>query len=207
MEARSRRSRIIEPLPQLIIPPWCRLCCLQQTVEPEQETVAVRVLRVRREPPDGRPAVRLLVNGRQHAQGNAAALNTSLLDAWASAWKKCQDLKNDAEESRRSPDAVVLGRLAEYTIKSTLHPYVEVCFGPKMLQKITFEVTLATQIKGLVLGLKNGRVVSIQLAQCQWTGSIGTRGVTLVKRKLTTLDFPGRITLKHGIPLGPQSHD
>jgi len=137
----------------------------------------------------------------------AAALNTSLLDAWASAWKKCQDLKNDAEESRRSPDAVVLSRLAEHTIKSTLHPYVEVFFGPKMLQKITFDVTLATQIKGLVLGLKNGRVVSIQLAQCQWTGSIGTRGVTLVKRKLTTLDFPGRITLKHGIPLGPQSHD
>src|SRR5438876_3554174 len=56
----------------------------------------------------------------------SGALNTSLLDAWASAWKKYKDVKADVEESRKSPDAIVLTRLAEHSVDSTLHPYVEV---------------------------------------------------------------------------------
>jgi hypothetical protein len=134
-----------------------------------------------------------------------AAMNTGLLDAWAYAWKKYQNLKDDVEESRKSPDAIVLSRLAEHSIDSTLHPYVEVFLGSKRLQKITFDVTLTTQIEGLVLGVKNGCIVSLQLAKCEWTGSIATKGVTLVKRKLTKLDLPGRITLKRGIPLGSRN--
>jgi hypothetical protein len=137
----------------------------------------------------------------------SATLNTSLLDAWACAWKKYQDVKNDVEESCNSPDAIVLSRLAEHSIDSTLHPYVEVFLGRNMIQKITFDVTLTTQLKGLVLGLKNGRIVSLQLAQCQWTGSIATEGITLIERKLTELNLPGRITLKRGISLVSQGNN
>jgi hypothetical protein len=99
----------------------------------------------------------------------------------------------------------VLSRLAEHSIDSTFHPYVEIFLGSKRLQKITFDVTLTTQIEGLVLGVKNGCIVSLQLAKCEWTGSIATKGVPLVKRKLTKLDLPGRITLKRGIPLGSRN--
>jgi len=131
----------------------------------------------------------------------SAVLNTGLLDAWACAWKKYHDVKADVEESRKSPDAIVLSRLAEHSIDSTLHPYVEIFLGPTKLDKIIFDVTLTTDIKGLILGLKDGRIISLQLAQCEWTGSIAVKGVTLIERRLTKLDFPGRITLKRGIPL------
>ena len=88
----------------------------------------------------------------------SAALNTSLLDAWACAWKKCPDLKSDIEESRKSPDAVVLAGLAEHSVNSTLHPYIQVSLGPKVLQKITFDVTLTTQLKGVMSSdVKAGR--------------------------------------------------
>lgn len=135
----------------------------------------------------------------------SGALNTTVLDAWISAWKSYQEIKNDAEESRKSPEAVVLSRLAEHSIDSTLHPYVEVLLGPKLLGKITFDVTLTTLLKGLLLGLKNGRIVFLQLARCEWSGSIATKGINLLERKLTKLDLPGRITLKHSLPLVPQS--
>ena len=131
------------------------------------------------------------------------ALNTSVLEVWASAWKTYKELKQDAEESRRSPGAVVLSRLAEHSINSTLHPYVEVLLGREMLGKITFDVTLTTVIKGLLLGLKNGQIVSLQLAKCEWAGSIGTKGITLLERELAKLDLPGRINLKHGLSLAP----
>jgi hypothetical protein len=129
------------------------------------------------------------------------ALNGSLIEAWACAWEKYQDVKNDVEESRKSPDALVLSRLAEHSIHSTLHPYVEVFLGSNLVQKVPFDVTLATQIKGLVLGIKNGRLVSLQLVECEWSGTIAVHGAVLVERKLAKLNLPGRITLKHGISL------
>src|SRR5450759_5055685 len=79
----------------------------------------------------------------------SAALNTGLLDAWACAWKKYQNVKADVEESCKSPDALVLTRLVEHSVDSTLHPYVEVFLGQAKLEKIIFEVTLTTNIKGL----------------------------------------------------------
>lgn len=135
----------------------------------------------------------------------SAALGTTVLDAWACAWRTYQEIKNDAEESRKSPDAVVLSRLAEHSIDSTLHPYVEVLLGPKTLGKITFDVTLTTLLKGLLLGLKNGRIVFLELARCEWSGSVATKGINLLEHKLTKLDLPGRITLKHSLPLLPQN--
>lgn len=134
-----------------------------------------------------------------------AMLDTRLLHAWAHAWEKYQGLKDDVEQSRNSPEEVVLSPLAEHSIDSTLHPYIEIFLGPKKIGKITFDVTLTTQLRGLVLGLKNGEIVSLQLAQCEWTGTIGTQGVILMQRELKKLDLPGRITLKRGISLGPNS--
>lgn len=133
----------------------------------------------------------------------SAALSTGLLDAWATAWKKYQDVQADVEESRKSPEATVLSRLAEHSIDSTLHPSVEVFLGPAKLEKITFDVTLTTEIRGLILGLKDGRLISIQVAQCEWTGSISVKGITLVERKLAKLDIPGRITFKRPVSLLP----
>ncbi len=131
----------------------------------------------------------------------SAALNTGLLDAWACAWKKYQTVKADVEESRKSPDRLVLSPLAQHSVDSTLHPYVEVFLGSVRLEKILFDVTLTTAIKGLILGLKDGCMVSLQVAECEWTGSISLQGVSLIERKLTKIDIPGRIALKHGVSL------
>jgi hypothetical protein len=145
-----------------------------------------------------------------HVQSEIAAaisgtLNTTLLDAWASAWKKYQAVKEAVEDSRKSPDEVVLTPLTEHSVESTLHPYVEVLLGPTLVQRITFDVIVTTQLKGVILGIKNSCIVSLHIGECGWTGSIGTRGVVLVQRKLTKLDLPGRIRLKRCIPLGTQA--
>ncbi len=131
----------------------------------------------------------------------STALNTSLLDAWAHAWEKCQSLRDDVEQSHKSPDTVVLSPLVEHSIASSLHPYIEIFVGAKRIQKITFDVTVTTQLKGLVLGLKDAHIVSLQLAQCEWAGAITTQEVTLIHRELKKLDLPGRITLKRSISL------
>ena len=137
----------------------------------------------------------------------ASALDTSLLDAWARAWQSWQKLKDDADESRKSPAEIRLSPVASHSIESSLHPWVEVLIGPKSVQKIVFDVTLTTEMKGLVLGLRNGKIISLELAQCEWTGSIAVRGAKLIERKLKKLDLAGCIRLKRPIAIGDETGD
>ncbi len=131
----------------------------------------------------------------------SGTLGAPVLDGWSSAWKKYKDVKEAAEQSRKSPQAVVLSPLAQHSIESTLRPYVDVFLGSKKVQRIDFKVTLTTQIEGLLLGLKNGCIVSIQLAKCEWEGSIAAKDITLMKRHLTELGLRGVITLRHPVSL------
>jgi hypothetical protein len=137
----------------------------------------------------------------------SAALNTSLLTMWSHAWEKYQKLMDDIEQSRKSPDAVVISRLAEHSIDSTLRPYLEILLGSKKIQKITFDVTLTTKIEALELGLRKGQIMSLQLGEVEWTCTIQVGEVTLVNRELAKLPLPGRIELKRGIPLGASPRD
>jgi hypothetical protein len=132
----------------------------------------------------------------------SAMLNATVLSVWCRAWEKYRGLMDDVEHSRKSPDAFVLSQLAEHSIDSTLHPYIEVFLGSKQLQKISFDVILTTRLRGLVLGLKKGLIMSIGLAECEWTGSIQIKGVTLVRRDLQKLTVPGRVEFKRGISVG-----
>ena len=131
-----------------------------------------------------------------------ATLNTNVVTLWARGWTKYQGLMEDVKRSRQSPESVVLSPLAEHSIDSTVHPFVEITLGPKTIQKIYFDVTLNTHIEGLVLGLKNAHIVSLQMTKCEWSGTIQLETATLVRRPLAALSLPGCIELKHGIPLG-----
>lgn len=128
-------------------------------------------------------------------------LHSTLLETLAQGWSHYEALMDDARESRKSPHTPILSTLAEHAIDSTLHPYVEVFIGPTSIQKIPFEVTLTTTIKGLQLGLQNGKIVSVEMGQCEWKGTIATGGVPLIERHTQPLHLLGRIQLNHPTPL------
>lgn len=135
------------------------------------------------------------------------ALDTKVIDGWVAAWQKCKEVTEKAEMSRNAPDTPFSCILLEHSIESTLHPYVKVLLGPKQIQKIDFEVTLTTEIDGVILNLKNGSIVSIQPGRCEWSGSIAVQEAELIKRSLEQLDLPGRVVLKHPIQLAARQPD
>jgi hypothetical protein len=132
----------------------------------------------------------------------SAALNTGVLDMWVHGWEKYRELMDDVERSRKSPSAVVITRLAEHSVESTLHPYLEIFLGTRKIQKIPFDVTLTTKIDGLELSLKKGQITALQVGEVEWTGTIRVKEATLVHRELTRLSLPGRVELKRPISLG-----
>ncbi len=132
------------------------------------------------------------------------ALDMKVVEGWVAVWQKCKEVKEKVEKSHNSPNTPFSCTLLEHSIESTLHPYLKVFLGPKLVQKIDFDVTLTTQIDGLILNLKGGSIVSIQPGRCEWSGSIAMYGAQLIERELSQLDLPGSIVLKHPIPLSAQ---
>jgi len=129
------------------------------------------------------------------------ALHVSVLGTLANGWKHYSMFMEDVRRSRSSPEVEIVSAIAEHSIHSTLHPFVDVRLAGRTGHEIAFEVSLETRMKGLLLGLKKGEIVSIELGECEWTGKIAVAQVDILERKLKTLSLPGHLRLKQGITI------
>ena len=129
------------------------------------------------------------------------ALHVSVLGTLANGWKHYSMFMEDVRRSRSSPEVEIVSAIAEHSIHSTLHPFVDVRLAGRTVHEIAFEVSLETRMKGLLLGLKKGEIVSIELGECEWTGKISVAQVDILERKLKTLSLPGHLRLKQGITI------
>lgn len=128
-------------------------------------------------------------------------MHVSVLALLANGWKHYSKFMEDVQRSRGSPETEIVSVLADHSIHSTLHPHVDVRLGGKTVHEIAFDVGLVTTIRGLVLGLKKGEIVSIELGECEWTGKIAVAEVDVLERKLKKVTLPGHLRLKHSIAI------
>jgi hypothetical protein len=135
------------------------------------------------------------------ADSLAEALHVSVLSTLANGWKHYTMFMEDVRRSRSNPDVEIVSAIADHSIHSTLHPYVDVKLAGKTLHEIAFDVTLETTIRGLLLGLKKGEIVSVELGDCEWTGKIAVAEVEVLERKLKKVTLPGHLRLKQGIAI------
>jgi hypothetical protein len=131
----------------------------------------------------------------------AEALHVSVLGTLANGWKHYTMFMEDVRRSRNSPEVEIVSAIADHSISSKLHPYVDVKLGGKTVHEIAFDVSLETKIRGLLLGLKKGEIVSVELGECEWTGKIAVAEVDVLERKLKKLTLPGHLRLKTGIAI------
>lgn len=135
------------------------------------------------------------------ADSLAEAMHMSVLQTLSNGWKHYEMFMEDVRRSRTNPEVEIVSAIADHSIHSTLHPYVDVKLGGKTVHEIAFNVSLVTTIRGLLLGLKKGEIVSIEFGDCEWTGKIAVAEVDVLERKLKKLTLPGHLRLKHGIAI------
>jgi hypothetical protein len=135
------------------------------------------------------------------ADSLAEALHVSVLSTLANGWKHYTMFMEDVRRSLSNPEVEIVSAIADHSIHSTLHPYVDVKLGGKTVHEIAFDVSLETTIRGLLLGLKKGEIVSVELGDCEWTGKIAVAEVEVLKRKLKKVSLPGHLRLKQGIAI------
>ena len=122
--------------------------------------------------------------------------NVELPDLLVSSWKKAKELQEALEESRKSPEEVIVLDLAEHEITNEYHPYVEIRIaGMPLPKKIEFKVQIVTALKGINLKIQDGTITEIQAGSCDFEGKIKYEGLTIAEKKVGPLKLMGVSTI------------
>jgi len=118
--------------------------------------------------------------------------NVELPDLLVLSWKKANELQQALEESRKSPEQVILLELAEHVVSNEYHPYIEIRIaGVPSPKKIEFRVQILTRLKGIILKIQSGAITEIQMGSCEFEGKVGYKDLTIAEKKVGPLELRG----------------
>jgi len=122
--------------------------------------------------------------------------NIELPDLLVLSWKKARQLQEALEESRRSPEQVIVLDLAEHAITNEYHPYIEIRIaGMALPKKIEFQVQIVTRLKGINLKIQAGSITEIQAGSCDFEGKVKYQDLTLADKRLGPIELVGVSTI------------
>ena len=122
--------------------------------------------------------------------------NIELPDLLVLSWKKARQLQEALEESRRSPEQVIVLDLAEHAITNEYHPYIEIRIaGMPLPKKIEFQVQIVTRLKGINLKIQAGSITEIQAGSCDFEGKVKYQDLTLADKRLGPIELVGVSTI------------
>jgi hypothetical protein len=122
--------------------------------------------------------------------------NVELPDLFVSSWKKARELQEALEESRKSPEEIIVLDLAEHEITNEYHPYIEIRIaGMPLPKKIEFKVQIVTTLKGINLKVQAGTITEIQAGSCDFEGKIKYEDLTIADKKVGPIELLGVSTI------------
>lgn len=128
-------------------------------------------------------------------------LDVPLLDIFVGAWKKYREIEEFAEPGKYPPADTQLVALAEHTIKSEHHPYLEVLVKGVPVERINFTVTVALTLEGFILQIQDGKIKAIRTGALKGNGSLALESAVVLEKDFGTVRLPGTFALGEGIPL------
>jgi hypothetical protein len=114
-----------------------------------------------------------------------------LPDLLIAAWQKADALQTLLAESKNKPERVMSLDLAEHTIRSEYHPYIEIRIGGVPSKRINFTVGLSANLKGIILRIQGGAITDIQAGSCEFEGKVQYEDLTIAERKVGPIEFDG----------------
>jgi hypothetical protein len=118
--------------------------------------------------------------------------NVELPDLFVASWKKARELQKALEESRKSPEKVIVLGLAEHLITNEYHPYIEIRIaGVPLPKKIEFKVQIVTRLRGINLKIQAGTITEIQAGSCDFEGKVKYEDLTLAEKKVGPIELLG----------------
>ncbi|OLD62365.1 MAG: hypothetical protein AUI53_01665 [Acidobacteria bacterium 13_1_40CM_2_60_7] len=128
-------------------------------------------------------------------------LDMNVLDVVLDAWKKYMQLEQYTDRQKYRADETILVPLAEHTLKSEHHPYVEILLKEQPVGRIVFDLEFSLTLDGFVLKIQDGMIQEIQAGSAKGDGSLSLGEAVILKRELAPVHFPGHIHFDKGVAL------
>jgi hypothetical protein len=134
----------------------------------------------------------------------ANLLDVGIPDIMTTAWNKYQLLRKYLDKDKYSPNKSILVSLTKHTVKSQHHPSIEVFVNEQLIGKVDFTVTVSLEFEGLILKIRDGRIMEITTGSCTGNGVVSCGDYTLIKRETAPFRLPGTVQLGgSGVPIVP----
>ena len=130
----------------------------------------------------------------------AGLLDLSLSEIFGKAWGKYRELQRAARATAANGNSSELVQLVTHKLSFTHEPSVEVHVADLPAARITLDIELEAEIKGLIAVVRHGRVMGIRAGTGEGTGTLGVSGTQVARRKLS-LDLPLVLNFRHGFPV------
>lgn len=121
-------------------------------------------------------------------------------DIFATAWSKHQALLEYYDREKYPPDQSFLVPLAEHSLKTEHAPTVEPSINGNSLGSLEFQVEANFAIEGVVLEVRDAKIIKICLSNIKGAGTLGLMGIKLIEKE-HELKLPGTLDLGEGVPI------
>jgi hypothetical protein len=118
---------------------------------------------------------------------------TGLYDIIANAWRENEEFGEFSDPEQHPPDETILVPLADHTIRSEHHPYLEIMLDQKVLGRIDVKIELTLNAKGFILEINRGELQSVQTGTLNGEGRVFCEGIQLLRRDTGEVQLPGKI--------------
>ncbi len=117
------------------------------------------------------------------------------------AWAKGREFQKYTDAEQYPPAETVLVTLARHTVRSAHEPRLEVRANDALIDSVDFSFSLAIDIEGAVLEIRDGKIWEVALGSCTASGELTCEGHTLAKRESAPFELPGNIVLSEPMPI------
>jgi hypothetical protein len=126
-------------------------------------------------------------------------LDVPLLGVLLSAWKKYREVKNIAGPEGRSATEKV--SLAQHTLKSEHHPYLEIRLKGVPVETLHFTVVVELVLEGFILTIQDRKITPVETGRMKGQGSLALETSVILEKEFSSIGLPGTMTFGEGIPL------
>jgi hypothetical protein len=135
------------------------------------------------------------------AEKTVEMLDIPMVNVLFPAWKKYREIMEFADPEKHPPGETSLVSLAEHTVKTEHHPYLQVSYREFEFPKLEFTLSAELTLQGIVLRIQDGKIKEIKEGTMKGKGSLLLEKESVIERPFGSYDLPGSVDLGDGIPL------
>jgi hypothetical protein len=135
------------------------------------------------------------------AQALQSALDVKLLDVLCGGWTKLVRLQAYLDRDRYPPTELCPFPLVQHTIRSVHHPGVDILLNEKKIEEITFDLEFLLTLEGIVLTIRDGRIVAIAAGAYAGGAVLKYKDFVLCETHTPQFEIPGVVQLEEGIAI------